>query len=116
MKNERVEKIFYECMKIVDDKNHDYASEEDFYKNFRMVEVIGTPAWIGCYIRFLDKVSRMNGFIERLQRDGTAEVKNESIEDTFQDAINYMAICLDLFRQQAKDKKRKPKIERGNND
>ena len=99
MKNERVEKIFYECMEIVDCKNHDYASEEDFYKNFRMVEVIGTPAWIGCYIRFLDKVSRMNGFIERLQRNGKAEVKNESIEDTFQDAINYMAICLDLFRQ-----------------
>ena len=99
MKNERVENIYYECMKIVDDKNHDYASKDDFYKNFRMVEVIGTPAWVGCYIRFLDKVSRMNGFIERLQKDGKAEVKNESIEDTFLDEINYMAICLDLYRQ-----------------
>ena len=104
--NSEVEKIFGECLKIIKDKNHDYASEDDPYKNFRMVEEIGIPAWVGCHIRFMDKVSRMNRFVDRLQRDGAAEVKNESIEDTFLDAINYLAIGLDLFRQQAKEGKK----------
>jgi len=106
--NNEVEKIFRECLKILKDKNHDYSSEDDPYKNFRMAEAIGTPAWIGCYIRFLDKVSRMNGFVHRLQRDGAAEVKNESIEDTFLDAINYLAIGLDLFRQQKRGRNDRP--------
>ena len=91
--------VFKECADLCDTKNDDYASKEDFYANFRLVEEIGLPMWVGVLIRFLDKYSRLRGFVSRYIKTGKMEVRHESIEDTLKDGINYLAICLDTYRQ-----------------
>ena len=99
MRNQNIENIFKECSELCDSKNEDYATRQDFYANFRTVESLGLPVHIGVYIRFLDKVSRMSGFIQRFITTGKMSVQHESIEDTLKDGINYLAICLDSYRQ-----------------
>ena len=53
MRNKNVEKIFEEALTLVGDKNEDYASPDDFYANFRMVEYAGLPTWVGVHVRWL---------------------------------------------------------------
>ncbi len=94
MRNPEIEAVFVECADIVDKKNDDYASPNDFYANFRLVEDIGLPMWVGVVIRYLDKFSRLKRFTQRFLNTGELHVKNENIEDTFIDGINYKAIAL----------------------
>ena len=103
MRNKNIEAIFKECSDLCDSKNEDYANSQDFYANFRTVESLGVPVWVGVYIRFMDKVSRMSGFIKRFNQTGKMSVNHESIEDTLKDGINYLAICLDSYRQWQRD-------------
>ena len=104
MQNKNVEKIFEEALTLVGDKNEDYASPDDFYANFRMVEYAGLPTWVGVHVRMLDKISRLNGFVRRFVESGAISSKvDESIEDTLLDAINYSAITLDTYRQYKKE-------------
>jgi len=98
MRNPEIEAVFKECADLCDTKNDDYASKEDFYANFRLVEEIGLPMWVGVLIRFLDKYSRLRGFVSRYIKTGKMEVRHESIEDTFKDGINYLAIGLVCYR------------------
>ena len=98
MRNPEIEAVFKECADLCDTKNDDYASKDDFYANFRLVEDIGLPMWVGVLIRFLDKYSRLRGFVSRYIKTGKMEVKHESIEDTFKDGINYLAIALVCYR------------------
>jgi hypothetical protein len=70
-------------------KNQDYASEEDPFANFRLCEVVGlcsTPA--GVLVRLFDKLRRLSTF-EAL---GEFAVSDEKVEDTVEDAINYLII------------------------
>jgi hypothetical protein len=99
MRNKNIENIFKECSDLCNSKNEDYANSTDFYANFRTVEDLGIPVWVGVYVRFLDKVKRMSGFICRFNNTGKLSVNHESIEDTLKDGINYLAICLDSYRQ-----------------
>jgi len=112
--NENIDKIFNkECLKLINSKNNDYANPSDFYANFRLTEQAGIPMFIGVHIRLLDKVSRLNSFIERFQRTGKMTTEHESIEDTLLDLINYSAIELDTYRRW---KKEISNIETDNND
>ena len=54
--------------------------------------------WVGVLIRFLDKYSRLKGFVGRYIKTGKMEVRHESIEDTFKDGINYLALGLVCYR------------------
>ena len=100
MINENIDKIFNtECLKLINSKNNDYANPTDFYANFRLSEQAGVPMFLGVHIRLLDKVSRLNSFLERFQRTGKMTTEHESIEDTLLDLINYSAIELDTYRQ-----------------
>ena len=99
MINPRISDIFKECLSLCDTKNEDYANPKDFYANFRTVEATGLPIWVGVWIRLLDKISRVNGFIRRYNTSGKISAHHESIEDTLKDGINYLAICLDTYRQ-----------------
>lgn len=104
MKNKNIEGIFQECLVICDNKNADYATKADFYANFRSVETVGLPMWVGVFIRFQDKYSRLTGFIRRFNQTGKiSSAVNESIEDTLKDGINYLAICLDSYREWTRD-------------
>ena len=83
-----------ENMKEVHDmKRHDYASQEDVFKNFRTCEMGGIPAWKGCAIRIGDKFSRLMSFVKQEE----LKVKDESIRDTLIDMANYAIICAILY-------------------
>ena len=100
MLNKNIEKIFNEeALKLINSKNDDYANPTDFYANFRLSEQAGVPMFIGIHIRLLDKISRLNSFIERYNRTGEITAHHESIEDTLLDTINYAAIMLDTYRK-----------------
>ena len=99
MRNLEIEAIFTECSELCNKKNDDYATPDDFYANFRLVEDIGLPMWIGVLIRFLDKYSRLRGFTQRFISSGKLHVEHECIEDTFLDGINYLAIGLVTYRK-----------------
>ena len=65
-------------------KNEDYAVATDPYRNFRQF------GRYGILVRLSDKLSRLRTFEER----GVLSVKDESIEDTVRDVINYAILYL----------------------
>ncbi len=76
-------------------KNQDYANNEDPFKNFRMSEMIGIPAWKGALTRLGDKFIRINNLISK----GKTAVKDESILDTLVDLANYALITRILYEE-----------------
>jgi hypothetical protein len=75
---------------ITESKNRDYASGDDAFQNFRMVESIGlTSVEIGILTRMSDKFQRIANLI---QPGREAQVKTESISDTLFDLANYSVI------------------------
>jgi hypothetical protein len=71
-------------------KNKDYADHDSPFKNFELsAQVAGVPVAKGIMIRIMDKMTRMSHLLER-----EAVIKDEKIEDTIKDAINYLNIML----------------------
>ncbi len=97
MRNEAVEKIYEHCANVVDKKNTDYGRSDDFYYNFRQVEELGTPMWVGIFTRFLDKHSRLVNAVHQFNTTGKIVMKNETMEDTLIDGINYLALTLATY-------------------
>jgi hypothetical protein len=103
MKNQELfelaEKTFAECLNILKNKNHDYATgknvEDDALKNFKLVEYLNiTDVTTGILVRMCDKISRLSNVYK-----GTCKVKNESCLDTAKDLINYTVILLASMRE-----------------
>jgi len=83
-------------------KNHDYAGEEDPFKNFRMCENMGLcSVETGIMVRMSDKMSRIANLLEKENA-----VKDESITDTLIDLANY-SIILKCYLEQKKELKKK---------
>jgi len=83
-------------------KNHDYAGEEDSFKNFRMCENMGLcSVETGIMVRMSDKMSRIANLLEKENA-----VKDESITDTLIDLANY-SIILKCYLEQKKELKKK---------
>jgi|SRR5579885_2116077 len=88
---------FERAMKLAEDKNADYASQEDPFRNFRKTsEIAGLTVEQGILVRLGDKISR----ISNLLRTKESRVKSESIEDTIIDAMNYLNIMLTWIQSQ----------------
>lgn len=89
---ESTEKAFEECVSIMRIKNADYSGKDD-YNGLKNFEVSALVARIsveqGILVRLMDKMTRIGNLLQQ-----TAEVKDETIEDTIMDAINYSAILL----------------------
>ena len=74
---------------IMESKNHDYTDGSvDPFANFRTSEILGIPAELGVLVRVLDKMKRIQTFVNK----GTLAVKNESVNDAIEDAINYFIL------------------------
>lgn len=78
---------FAACLEISHKKNADYAGDADPFKNFRMSEQVGVDPARAILVRISDKLSRISNLLDR-----EAEVKDERLEDTICDMINYLAI------------------------
>jgi len=85
---------FSECLEIARRKNSDYAGCDDAYKNFRSVEVLGIRVETGIITRLMDKITRVSNLLDK-----EAKVKDEKIEDTINDAINYLAILKSYIKR-----------------
>lgn len=86
--NEQLAINFKECLAISQAKNADYADLNNPFKNFELsAQVAGMPVAKGMMIRLMDKMTRISNLLEREN-----VVKDEKIEDTIKDAINYLNI------------------------
>lgn len=82
-------------IKIVEDKNQDYADGADPFQNFRMVEDAGLCSLEqGIAVRMSDKLQRIFNLL-----DEEAAVEDEKIEDTLSDLRNYANI-LQVYLEQ----------------
>jgi hypothetical protein len=79
-------------LEITRAKNSDYTGDPSQpFKNFTMVETIGYASTEqGFCTRITDKVMRIAGFV----KNGTLQVKDESVEDTLLDLANYCLLFI----------------------
>lgn len=96
-----IAKTFEECLVILDKKNADYAGEKDPFENFNNSRLAHVSVPQAILVRIVDKISRMGNLLVR-----AAQVKNETIEDTIMDAINYLAILLAYIHSKNENRKR----------
>lgn len=82
-----MEQTFKQCLEISARKNNDYAKDDDPFRNFKISEVVGVPVERGIMVRMMDKVSRIANSL-----DTELLVKDETVEDTLNDLVNYAAI------------------------
>ena len=83
--------ICEKALEILKKKNHDYSYGEDPFKNFQLCENVGIcKTEEGILVRLSDKLSRIVSLIKSNER----LVKDESIEDTVIDMINYGILLL----------------------
>lgn len=88
---------FTACFETATRKNHDYGgSNNDPYANFRNSTIAGVSVERGILVRLMDKMSRISTLLDK-----EAMVKDEAVDDTIDDAINYLAI-LKSYRKQNK--------------
>ena len=94
-RNREFDDALDELKMLHDNKNYDYATAENPYKNLEGVKRIGIEPWRGIVIRLMDKFERLDGFC----RTRELAVKSESIEDTFKDIAIYSTLAMILYRK-----------------
>lgn len=99
------QKVLKDCMELMRTKSSDYCHPlvNDSLSNFRKSHALGVPAWMGTLVRMSDKWERIVtlAYKKTVMNEGPA-VRDESIEDTLRDIINYAAIVLVLYREEQK--------------
>ena len=98
-RNREFDDALDELKMLHDAKNHDYATEENPYKNLEGVERIGIEAWRGIVIRLMDKFER----VEQYCTNGELAIKSEGMEDTFKDILVYSTLAMILFRKSKRE-------------
>lgn len=78
---------FGRCVGIAAVKNQDYATSSDPFANFRRSEMVGVDPGRAILVRITDKLCRISNLLE-----AEGAVKDESVSDSIDDAINYLAI------------------------
>lgn len=83
-----------EFLPLIRAKGHDYSVDGDCLHNLRETGLKGIA------IRLGDKRARLQGFVDRIDGSGDAELKvlDESIEDTILDSIAYNFFAL-IFKR-----------------
>lgn len=90
----RFYEIIEELKKLHHNKNANYATDQDPFSNFKECERMNIPAWKGCLVRMLDKVSRL---VELSK--GKPDMVKESITDSLRDLAVYSIICEILYEE-----------------
>jgi hypothetical protein len=97
---ESSEELFAHALETMKKKNADYAGDASSMKNFEVsAQVANIKMSQGILTRLMDKMTRIGNLINK-----EGEVKDESIFDTLEDAINYTAIlkyALEIERKNA---------------
>lgn len=82
-----IEQTYHDALAIVAKKNKDYATDVDPFKNFKLSSLVGVSPARAILVRISDKMARVVNLLEK-----PASVKDETVEDTIVDMINYLAI------------------------
>ena len=101
--DEHAENIFAKCLKTMREKNHDYSGDnaDDPMKNFNIsAQVVGITPEQGILVRMVDKINRLGTAFSGAE----LKVKDETIEDTLGDLINYSAIVAFRHSQRSETK------------
>ena len=96
------EKFTEDMKKITKAKNHDYSGfgGDNPFANFEIVESSGIASTEqGFLTRMMDKISRINSFIQQ----GVCEVEDEKIEDTLKDLANYSILMAGYLKNKKKN-------------
>lgn len=91
---QEVKDTFSECLEILGKKNTDYAKTTDAFANFRLSEMVGVGPERANLVRVADKIARISNIMDK---EGSA-VADETVADTINDVINYMAILKSMLR------------------
>ena len=85
------------AFRVMQKKNHDYASNTDPFFNLRQCEAFGLcSVEQGILVRMTDKISRLSQYT----KNGDLQVKDESVEDTLVDIINYTVLLRAYLKEQ----------------
>lgn len=100
---EHINALYKKCLGVIQKKNADYSGKEsDAFRNFDAVQFFGiTDTKTGIMVRLTDKFTRISNLLKK-----DPHVVEESIQDSIEDAINYLAI---LHAKIASEKTIKPK-------
>ena len=85
-----IESLIGELAEVRKAKGHDYSSDADTLENMR------DWGWQGVLVRIGDKYKRLMNTVKK----GNVACKDESVEDTMQDLINYALFMLIMYRQE----------------
>jgi len=94
---------FTRCHAVLEKKNSDYsASDDNAFRNFEAVENFKiTDVKTGILVRLTDKFTRLTNLIHK----GQGKVTDESLQDTIEDAINYLVILHSYLEHAKKETK-----------
>ncbi len=96
-----MKETFTKCLDLVIRKNNDYSglknADNDPFKNIRGAEFVGVPNERGILVRMMDKMGRISSLLSQ-----DAQVKEESINDTLDDLINYSVILKSYLKNKKK--------------
>ena len=96
-KSQRFVEILNELIELHDQKQKDYGTDQDPFKNVRSAEAFGLKAWEGVAIRMNDKMVRIQSHMKK------GYTVNDSLEDDFRDLAVYAGIALVLLEEEADD-------------
>lgn len=82
-----LEETYARGIELVKRKNQDYAGHGDPFRNFRSSSIIGISVEKNIMLQIVNKISRIGNI---LGKDNA--VKDEAVEDSILDLINYAAI------------------------
>lgn len=88
--------IFKHCLDLSKSKQSDYCANEDPFDNLRRCEVCGVSIEQGIFTRLSDKFNRAGSLIKKMNSQDAPSVKDESLDDTLDDLINY-TILLKIY-------------------
>lgn len=95
---ERTRERFDNCLELMNNKNDDYTGGKGELHNFELSALLGfADRENGIGVRFSDKVSRIAALL-----NNEAKVSDETIQDTINDGINYLAILGYALEQRQK--------------
>ena len=99
---EHAKTTFAKCVDVMTKKNADYSSSDaNAFRNFELVEHLKiADKKSGLLVRLADKLSRVANLLTK-----DAAVVEESLQDTVEDAINYLVI---LHAMLESDKRSRP--------
>ena len=96
-----IKEVFERCYSVVEKKNRDYSGKDALANIFKCEDMGVCDAEIGILVRCSDKFSR----IANILKSKEYFVKEETVEDTIIDLINYLAILLVVLQYKRKVRK-----------